>query len=91
LEHRVKNLIAELEEASQESGSNSCKVCSYLATLPDSGEAISVDNLIRARAAGKNKISGDRVAAILKSHGAIVGSTTVRRHRTHCAPILPTS
>jgi hypothetical protein len=50
-----------------------------------------VDNLIRARAAGKNKISGDRVAAILKSHGAIVGSTTVRRHRTHCAPILPTS
>lgn len=84
----MNNLITELEEAAQSSPSGTCKICAYLAAV-DPDDSIKVDNLIRAKDGDKNKISADRVAAILKNYGASVGSTTVRRHRTTCPPFLP--
>jgi hypothetical protein len=75
--------LEDLENASQES--HGCKVCDFLSTLyPD--QAVKTDEIMRAKVHGKKKVSDDKVASIMKSYGTSVGATTVRRHRTNCAP-----
>ena len=77
------NVVNDLRDASV--GGKGCKVCDFLDTLTDQ-EDIQTDELIRAKSYGRNKISADRVSAVLKAHGSSVGATTVSRHRSNCTP-----
>lgn len=77
--------LEELKEASNET--RGCKVCAFLDTLIVGDQPDEADKLIRAKTSdGRNKISDDRIASIIKTYGGSVGATTVRRHRVNCPP-----
>ena len=83
----MSRALDDFKTASEEEVRGTCKVCNFLDTqVPDDVE---LDNLIRAKSRGLNKISNDKVAAILKSHGTPVAASTVGRHRANCPPRTP--